>query len=131
MATVLTALFGTELIVGNQPRVAQRQYAGFPGANGVAAMYMGSRGYAIEISGRIRQSGANYAAARALCEAAALVIEQFQSLGAADYIYGNVTYYNVVFEGFQLVPGGRGKLYYQNSAGQVVCAFKIRGRSLI
>ncbi len=132
MATALTAIFGNELKVVAQPRVAQRQYAGFPGAHGVAAMHMGSRGFAIIVSGKLRQtSGANYAAKRATLETTVVAIEQYLWLGAADYTYGNVTYYNVVFENFLLQPVGQGKYYYQNSEGQVVCDFVCRGRGLI
>ena len=130
MATALTLIFGNEIMVGNQPRIADRQYVGFPGAHGLAAMHMGSRGFQLFVSGKLRQGGASYAIARAACETAIAAIEQYLWLGAADYTHGNVTYYNMVFEDFRLVPA-RGKYFHFTSSGQVVCEFTCKMRGLI
>ncbi len=131
MATALTAILGNEIKVGLRPRAADRQYVGFPGAHGLVAMHMGSRGFGLVVTGKLRATGASYSIARALLVAAIEAIGQYLWLGAADYSFAGTTYYNVVFEDFRLIPNSRGKYFYFTSTGQVVCEFTCRLRGLI
>jgi len=132
MATALTAILGNEIKVGLQPRAAERQYVGFPGGHGLVAMHMGSRGWGIIVTGRLRANvGGAYAAGRAALVTAIQAIEQYQWLGAADYTYAGTTYYNVVFENIRIVSGTDGKQFHFTSTGDVVCDFVCRLRGLV
>jgi len=126
----LTTIFGSEIRVSPQPRLPIRQYAHFVGSHGLTAMHLGSGGYAIIVTGRLRASGASYAAARANMAAAIAAIESYNFADAADYTFGNDTYYNVLFEQFQLVPDGQGKIYHLSS-GYVFVDFIARLRALV
>ena len=126
----LTAIFGTDIKVSPQPRQPLRQYAHFAGSHGLTAMHLGSGGYTITVTGRLRASGAGYAAARANLVAATAAIESYNFSDAADYTFANDTYYNVVFEQFQLVPDAHGKIYHLSS-GYVFVDFIARLRALI
>lgn len=130
MATALTAILGNEIKVGLQPRAAERQYVGFPGGHGLVAMHMGSRGFSLIVTGKLRATGASYSVARTLLVAAIEAIGQYLWLGAADYSYAGTTYYNVLFERFELVPNSTGKYFYFTDS-YVVCDFVCRLRGLI
>jgi hypothetical protein len=131
MATNLTTIFGSEIKAALQPRVHQRQYAGFPGAHGLTGMYMGSRGAPLAISGRLVANGANYQAARVALQ---VVIDDIDvgyiEAEADDYTYMGSTYYDVVFDRFELIPGRDGKYFHYTTAGDCVCDFICTGRSL-
>lgn len=131
MATDLTTIFGTEIKVYNQPRQAARQFVGFPGAHGVVAMHLGSRGYQFVISGIISASGVDYATARATVQTAIAAIEPYLWADAADYSFKGITYSNIVFVGFQLIPDSNGKVFHWTSEGWVTCSFICYARSLI
>jgi hypothetical protein len=125
MAVDLTTIFGPEIKVVAQPRQVHRQYAGFPGADGVTAMHMGSRGYQLVIRGRLR------AATRPVLQAAIDAIEAYLCYGAADYSHDGVAYYLVVFDKFGLVTDSGGKAFHKVSTGWVTCEFIMYARALI
>ena len=126
----LTTIFGSEVNVVQQPVQVDRQYAGFAGAHGLAAMHLGSRGRQLIIKGRLRASGANYAAARAALVVAIGTIEAWCNAGATDFIYGAETYYATVFDRFQLLAR-RDKWFHFTAEGYVTCDFIMYGRCLI
>jgi len=119
----LNTIFGSELKVGLQPRNADRQYVGFPGAHGVTSMHLGTRGRQLVITGTIRT------ATRALCQAAVNAIELYTWADAADYTYKGEIYSNIVFGPFRLIPD-RGK-FFHFTAGSVFCQFVMYGRSQV
>ena len=125
MATDLTTIFGSEIKVYAHPRIVHRQYSGFPGADGLTAMFLGSRGFPLVISGVVRE------ASRPLCEAAVSSIADYLWAAAADYSFYGTTYEAVVFERIQLVPDSEGKALHLNSLGQVFCQFVCHARSLL
>ena len=131
MAIDLATIFGSEINVGFQPRVVDRQYSGFAGAHGLTAMHLGSRGHTITITGKLRASGANYTEARSTLGTMISVIEVYQNLTAADYIFMGNSFSSIVVERFQLIGGQNGKAFHFNSAGQVTCRFIMTGRSLV
>jgi hypothetical protein len=51
MSTALSTIFGSDIKVGYSPPVHRRSFAGFPGAHGVTAQYLGTRGYEITVTG--------------------------------------------------------------------------------
>jgi len=122
-ATPLTNIFGTEIKVYAQPRQGQRQYAAFPGADGVVGMFMGTRGRQIVITGMLADTGSNYYNARANLQATIDAIEAYQQEPEADYSFAGETYTDVVFDKFQLVPDNNGKVFYWTSDGYVTCKF--------
>lgn len=124
MAEDLNNIFGSEIKVGLQPRQADRQYAGFPGAHGVVSTHLGTRGRQLVITGTIR------AAARVACQAAIDAIEPYLWADAADYTYKGEGYPNIVFDRFRLVPDYQGKVFHF-TAGSVFCHFVCYGRSLV
>jgi len=134
MATDLTTIFGYEIRVGAQPRDFDRQYSALAGAHGLLSMHMGTRGKRIFISGAMASSGANYAAARANLQAVIDDIEQaytWPGVPAADYSFMGQTYYNCVFDMFELVPDNKGMFFHWTSAGYVTCEFICVLRQLI
>jgi len=131
MATALTTIFGNEIKVYSQPRQADRQYVGFPGVHGLAAMHMGSRGSQLVITGTLASSGSGYNDARTNLQAVIDDIEEYLWAGAADYSFAGTTYYNVVFDKFQLTPDADGKAFHWTAEGYVTCSFVCFARILI
>ena len=131
MAIDLTTVFGSEINVVVQPRDLARQYSAFPGAHGVTAMHLGSRGRRIRVTGRIACSGVSYDAARTACQVAIDSIEAYLWAPAADYNLGSCIYYAVVWDRFVLVERDRGKVFHYCSPGVVVADFVCEGRTLI
>jgi hypothetical protein len=131
MPTVLTSIFGTEINVFNQPRLAEIAFVGFPGAHGVVGMNLGTRGMPFVITGKLRGTGANYDASRKDVDE---WISQIETLllpetGAQDYTYHGTTYSQVQFTKFDLIPDGQGKLYHMTSS-EVIVNFIMRGHIL-
>jgi len=131
MATALVSIFGSEIRVSMRPRVAQRQYIGFAGTHGLAAMHMGSRGWGLTVTGRLRNNSGSYSASRAALVTAIQAIEQYQWLAAADYTYAGTTYYNVLFESLRIVAGADGRQFRLTAGGDVICEFVANLRGLI
>jgi len=131
MSTALTTIFGTEIKAALQPRVHHRLYAGFPGAHGLTDMKMGTRGAPLAIAGRLAASGANYQAARVALQ---VIIDNIDAsyieAEADDYTYMGSTYYDMVFDRFELIPDRNGKYFHYTTAGYCFCDFICTGRSL-
>jgi len=108
-----------------------RQYAGFPGAHGVVAMHLGTRGRQLVISGTLRATGGSYSAARVVLRAAIDSIESYLWAYAADYSFAGTVYVSTVFDKFQLVPDSRGKVFRLTKGGWVTCDFVCYGRTLV
>lgn len=125
MSVSLTNLLGTELIVGIDPPRNQRTFDGFPGANGLTTMNHGKRGYAVPITGKIRVYGASYAVARTNADAVIATMANYQDLPAADYYFGNTTYYNGIFHDFRILEETNRKAYSRNSDGYIIVKFQI------
>ena len=125
MAIALTTIFGNEIKIAAQPRHIHREYIGFPGTDGLAAMLMGSRGYQLVIRGTLR------AATNILLQAGIDAIEQWLWAGANDYTVFGITYFFVVFDKFELVTDAKGKTFHLTSKGWVTCEFKMYARALI
>jgi len=123
MAVDFITIFGNEINLYAQPRQADRQYTGFPGAHGLVAMHMGTRGRQLVITGRLRATGSSYSAARSNLQEIIDEIEAYQWADAADYTFKGETYGNVVFDRFNLVPDGQGKAFFMNSIGEVFADF--------
>ena len=130
MSTSITSVFGSEIIVGWQPRDLARNYAGFAGANGLTSMNLGTRGYAITITGRLRVSDNNYAAARAALNTLIETVEAYLEAAADDYTFKSDTYTDVVWDRLQLVPGPTGSFLRWNVEGEAFADFIMHGRSL-
>ncbi len=131
MSINLTTIFGDEIRVHTQPVIADRQYSGFPGAHGLTTMQMGSRGYPLTVVGRIAESGGgNYATARANLKATIVTIEDHLFYDAYDYVFFNATYYDVVWDRFQLIPDNTGKVFHWTSEGYCIADFIMLGRCL-
>ena len=130
MATDLTSIFGSEITVAAQPWIHHRNYTAFPGAHGLLGMWMGTRGYPLFITGRMRATGANYAAARATLQTAVNAISYLTSSLPADYSFAGITYNSIVFDTFRLIPDGRGKTFHMTSS-YVYADFVCQARSLI
>ena len=129
MSTALTSVFGSEIKVAVVPRTSQRTYTGYPGAHGLTTMALGSRGYGLIITGRLRATGASYAAARLTLESSIATIESLQWSDPVDYTYGSSTYYSVVMERFDIIPSS-GKAF-RMTKDYVVCDFRAVMRSLL
>jgi len=125
MTIALTTIFGNEIKIAAQARQIHREYNGFPGADGVTAMLMGSRGRQIVIRGTLR------AATNILLQAGIDAIEQWLWAGATDYTALGVTYFFVVFDKFEFVTDAKGKTFHLTSEGWVTCEFKMYARALI
>lgn len=127
MATAFTTIFGNEIIVSAQPRRAQKQRTGFPGAHGLVGMHMGTRGRPLVVTGRLRATGTDYSNARSklqtTIETSIEAIEAYLWADAADYTFKDDTYKNVEFDSFRLVPDSRGKIFHFNSVGEVFVDF--------
>ena len=106
--------------VFTQPRLAEIQFVGFPGAHGVAAMNLGTRGKPLLMTGRLYYSGNSYDTSRAGLDAMLAGIEALLWADAADYTYHGKTYENVQFTHFELVPDGEGKAYHMTSSSVFV-----------
>lgn len=112
MATDLTDIFGDEICVSPQPKQMERQFSGWPGANGVVGMKMGFRGKLFVVSGRLRAANSSYQTARSELQGDIDDIEAYCDLDDADYTYKGQTYTNVVFNRLRLLPGDRGKIFH-------------------
>jgi hypothetical protein len=130
MATNLTAIFGTEIKTGIQPREPNNQYTGFPGAHGITGMMMGSRGYPLVVSGQLRTYGANYITARTAMINLIEQIELLQFYAEQTYWYGNEVYEYVAFEKMQLLDSN-GKQFMYTSEGYCVTRFIAYFRSML
>ena len=126
----LSSIFGSDINVAGQPRDVERQLTGFPGAAGITAMRLGTRGRRITVSGRIRTAGATYALARAACQAAADAIEAYCSADAANYTHLGTTYYAVVWGPFKLLADSGGRVFNWVAGGYVTASFVMYGRQL-
>ncbi len=131
MATALTTIFGGEIKVYAQPRQADRQYVGFPGAHGLTGMHMGTRGRQLVITGRLRAEGNDYDAARANLQEDIDEIEEYLWAEASDYSFKDDTYSNVVFDRLNLTPDSQGKVFHFNSKEEVFADFVCFARQLI
>ena len=131
MATALTTIFGTAINVYQQPIRSVRQYAAFPGAHGLAGMHLGTRGRPIVISGHLAVTVAGYSAARASLQTAINAIEVWLLADPADYSFMGVTFYAVVFDKFELVPDGDGKVFHWAIGNRLICKFKCWGTSIL
>jgi len=123
MATDLTTIFGSEIRVANQPVRSERTYHGWPGAHGLTDMWMGSRGFPIFISGRLRATGASYSAARTALQNIIYAIEAWQFEYAHEFYFGGETFYDTVIERFEILKDTQGKQFHWNSDGYVWCDF--------
>jgi len=133
LATNLTTIFGNEICVYAQPRLADRQHVGFPGAHGLVSTNMGTRGRQLIVSGMLASSGANYQAARANLQDVIDSIEEYfyPDIGPAEYGYAGETYDHVIFEKFQLIPDASGKAFHWTAGGYATCRFVCYLRQLI
>lgn len=131
MTIDLTTIFGNEIKVYAQPRQADRQYVGLPGAHGLLSMDMGTRGRQLVITGKLAATGNDYADARTNLQAIIDDIESYLWATAADYSFAGTTYEYVVYDKFQLVPDSGGKVFYWTADGYVVADFICYARSLI
>ena len=131
MATALTVIFGTNINVYQQPVLSVRQYSGFPGAHGLAGMHLGTRGRPLVISGHLAVTGANYNVARAAMRTAIDAIEAWTLIDPADYSFATEIYYAVVFDRFELVPDGNGKVFHWAAGNRLICQFKCWGTSML
>lgn len=129
MATALIDLFGTEIKVFAQPRLVETQFVGFPGAHGVVAMNLGTRGKPIIITGTLREAGNSYDTSRKNLDDWITDIEALLWAEAADYTYHGQTFEQIQFVKFDLLPDGEGKLYHMTQDG-VVANFIMRGHIL-
>jgi len=115
MAIALTTLFGYEIKVSAQPRLAEIQFVGYPGAHGVTGMNLGTRGKALTITGRLSYAGSSYNDSRTHLDALLAIIEALLWTDAADYTYCGQTYEQLQFVRFELIPDGEGKVYHMTS----------------
>lgn len=127
--TNLTEIFGTEIIVNDGHRQADRQFSGFAGAHGLTDMYLGSRGKEIVVMGTVRGIGETYAAARTDAASQLIAIEDCQELPAANYVFQGQTFTNVVWIDLKKIPL-KDAAYLFSSAGEVIVRFIATGRSL-
>ena len=125
MATALTNMFGSELIVSVPSQIPQKTYTGFSGANGMTLMNHGFRGYVVRIRGVIRVSGATYALAHVAANAAVNTIAATQAYTEADYTYAGSTYANATFTNFRTFPRLGKDYLYDAAKQQMTVAFEI------
>jgi len=126
-----TSIFGNEIKVVAQPRRLQRQFVGFPGAEGLAGMYMGTRGYKIAVTGRLVGSGGSYDAARADLQTTIDAIEAYYADFPATYTFKGTNYNDVILVDFKILTGRGGKAFFWTSEGYMVCDFVATMISLI
>lgn len=131
MAVALTDIFGTAISVYQQPVRSVRQYAGFPGAHGLAGMHLGTRGRQLVISGHLAVTESSYNAARASMRTAVNAIEAYLLIDPADYSFFTEIYYAVVFDKFELVPDANGKVFHWAAGNRLICQFKCWGTSML
>lgn len=131
MATALTAIFGSNINVYQQPIRSVRQYAGFAGAHGLAGMHLGTRGRQLVISGHLAVTVAGYNAARAAMQTAVNAIEAWLLADPADYSFAGVTYYAVVLDKLELIPDGNGKVFHWAVGNRLICKFTCWGTSIL
>lgn len=131
MATDLTNIFGPEIRVYAQPRQLDTEFVGFPGADGVLRMNMGTRGRQLVISGTLAATGTDYKDARANLQAVIDSIESLQNEEEAVYTHKDISYLNIVFDRFELVPDGAGKAFFYTAEGWLLCNFICYARCLI
>jgi len=125
MAISLIDIFGKEIKIAAGPHDVARQYSRFAGANGLTAMFMGSSGCRLVITGTLR------AATNILLQAGIDAIEQWLWAGANDYTAFGITYFFIVFDKFELVTDAKGKTFHLTSEGWVTCGFRMYARALI
>jgi hypothetical protein len=127
MATNLTSIFGEEITVHARPSVPQRQFAGFPGADGLVSMHLGMRGREIVITGRLRVSGNTYQIARQNMQDEIDAIQAYCGIDteATNYSYMGETYNDVVFGPLQLIPDGNGKVFHYTAEKKMIVNFMI------
>jgi len=130
MATALTDIFGSEICVAAQPWIHHRNYTAFPGANGLLGMWMGTRGYPLIISGRLRATGASYAVARATLQTGINALSYLPGWLPGDYSFAGTTYNSIVFDSIRLISDNTGKTFHM-TASYVYVDFVCQARSLI
>jgi len=131
MATNLTTIFGTEIVVSPQARTVERQLSAFAGAHGLTSMFMGSRGYTITVTGRIAaDASAGYNAGRAILEGYITAIEAYQYNYAADYTFRGILYENVIFEKFDIKRDANGKAFHYVKGNYLIADFTAQLRAL-
>lgn len=123
MTIALTAIFGTNIKVGFQPRKPVLQLTGFPGANGLVGMHLGSRGYPIFVTGQLTGGGESYTLARQSLIATITTIGSYIFADPASYSFSGTIYDYVIFTEFRLIPDENGKFFHYNAAGNVTCQF--------
>lgn len=131
MSIALTSIFGSEIKVVVQPALSVRQYSGFPGAHGLTAMHLGTRGRQLTITGTLAETGVSYATARAALQAVINTIEAYQWSAAVDITHAGCTYYYAVFDRLRILSDAEGKAFHFTSNGYVRCDFIMYGRCLI
>ena len=125
MATYLTNVFGDEICVTAQPQIIHRQYIGYPGANGLTSMHLGTRGSQILITGRLRAEGNSYYNARAALKSLIRDIEELRQpdVAAADYSFNGETFYDCAIDAFELLRDAGGKAIHFNTDKECFCDF--------
>ncbi|HAL45680.1 MAG: hypothetical protein A2Y12_01665 [Planctomycetes bacterium GWF2_42_9] len=123
----LTSIFGTEISVLPGFRQADREFTGFAGQHGLTEMLLGSRGADIVVRGRLRGTGANYAAARADAMAKLTAIEDANFLAADDYTFQSDTYYQVVWNKLEIIPNSAGQSFWFTTTSEVIVDFVCYG----
>ena len=130
MSTALTTIFGDEIKFYDQPRLVEIVFSGYPGAHGVTAMNLGTRGKPFVITGKLWGTGNTYDLARAALDVKIAAIEALQLAEAADYTYHGQTYKQLQFIQFTKVPDGGGKAYHISQNGDVFVNFVMTGHIL-
>ncbi|MGD0077031.1 MAG: hypothetical protein ABSB91_00235 [Sedimentisphaerales bacterium] len=130
MATALTTAFGFEINVSDQPRIAEIQFVGFPGAHGVTSMHLGTRGRPFKITGKLATTGNGFDAALANLKTWIAELELLTYSPAADYTYHGQTFSNLQFIKLDIIADGSGRQYHFTSAN-VFCNFVMHGHILI
>jgi hypothetical protein len=126
MATDLTTIFGNEICVAPQPRTIARRFTGFPGANGVTAMHLGTRGRPLVVTGNLRVAGSGYNDLRSMMELKIAEIDAYRypAVDVASYTFKGSAYDNVIFdEPFTLIPDQFGRIYHLISNVEMTARF--------
>jgi hypothetical protein len=111
MTVSIQSVFGNEICVNPGMRRNQTQYTGYAGADGCTGMRLGTRGYSIVVSGILRYTAGNYAAARIGLGTVLQTIDATYRNAAEDtWTYGAEYYANTVYDHLELIPfaGGDG-----------------------
>jgi len=130
MATDITSIFGSEIMVAAQNSQADRQFSGFAGAHGMTSMLLGSRGYPIVVKGIIRGTGSSYQDARNSADDTFQTVEDLLFAAADEYSFQGRTYADVVWSKIEKIPDSRGSVYHYTSAGDIIVSFIATGRAL-